>query len=206
MRVGYFLEDRGHESFVRALVARTAREKGFPQEGWVDDVRASTGGKSIQAYREFLKGLRGGVQHLPFDVLIIASYGNCHGYLERKNQLVGYAQRMKLTELDRIVFAIPDPHIERWYMADPKAFNRVFGGGNVPALPAYKCQKSFYKKVMQDAIASSEVTPQFRGYEYGPRIVDEMNLYVTGKEDPSLKHFLDDLADAITRVKESGVS
>ena len=53
IRIDYFLEDRGHEIILKALVARIAKEKGLKQGEWMDDVRAATGGKSIQAYRTF---------------------------------------------------------------------------------------------------------------------------------------------------------
>ena len=47
LRIGYFLEDRGHEILLKAFVARVAKEKGFKPGGWFDDVRAAIGGKSI---------------------------------------------------------------------------------------------------------------------------------------------------------------
>jgi len=50
IRIGYFLEDRGHEILLKAFVARVAKEKGLKLGDWIDDVRAATGGKSIQAY------------------------------------------------------------------------------------------------------------------------------------------------------------
>ncbi len=51
IRIGYFLGDRGHEIILKSFVARAAKEKGLKQGEWMDDVRAATGGKSIQAYR-----------------------------------------------------------------------------------------------------------------------------------------------------------
>ena len=66
-------------------------------------------------------------------------------------------------------------------------------------LPAYKCEKGRYKKVMRDAVVSSNVKSQFGGYEYGERIVEAMDIYGATKNDASLKHFIDDLKDAFTR-------
>ena len=51
IRIGYFLEARGHEIILKSFVARAAKEQGLKQGEWMDDVRAATGGKSIQAYR-----------------------------------------------------------------------------------------------------------------------------------------------------------
>jgi hypothetical protein len=199
IRIGYFLEDRGHEIILKSLVARVAKEKGLNQGKWMDDVRAATGGKSIQAYKTFLRYLARLNNFAPFDILIIASDGNCEGYRKKKQQLLGFAEKIKFSQLDILLFAIPDPHIERWYMNDPKGFNQAIGSGIMPVLPTYKCEKGFYKKVMRDALLSSNVKPQFGGYEYGEKIVEVMDIYAAAKNDSSFKHFIDDLKDAFTR-------
>lgn len=201
IRIVYFLEDRGHETFLKALVNRLAVEKGLKTGEWVDDVRSASGGKSIEAYRGFLRDITHRGVTNPFDILIVASDGNCKGYQEKKNQLLKFAERVRLSRPDTLVLAIPDPHIERWYMSDPQAFNRAFGSGILPVLPTYKCEKSYYKKIMQDAIATSSVRPLFGGYEYGERIVEEMSLYEAAKTDGSLKHFMDDFGDAVKQLR-----
>jgi hypothetical protein len=132
--------------------------------------------------------------------LIIASDGNCKGYLEKKSQLMGYAEKSKFQYLNILVFAIPDPHIERWYIADPQAFNEAIGSTTLPVLPSYKCERGYYKRAMRDAIVSSKVMVQFGGYEYGGRIVEEMDLYTAAKNERSLKHFIDDLRDGLKRI------
>ena len=199
IRVGYFLEDRGHEIILKAFVTRVANEKGLKRGDWLDDVRAATCGKSIEAYKIFLKDISRLDKPIPFDILIIASDGNCSGYTEKKQQLLKYAEKTQFPQLDILVFAIPDPHIERWYLNDPEGFNQAIGSGALPVLPPYKCEKGRYKKVMRDAVASSDVKSQFGGYEYGGKIVDAMNLYRALKNDASLKHFIDDLKDVFTR-------
>lgn len=93
--IGYFLEDRGHEIFLKALVSRMAKETGFRRGQWLDDVRSATGGQSIKEYKEFLKDLSRIKSRFPFDILIVASDGNCKGYVEKRNQLVGYAEKAK---------------------------------------------------------------------------------------------------------------
>lgn len=199
IKVGYFLEDRGHEIILKAFVARVAKEKGLKRGDWLDDVRASTGGKSIEAYKVFLRDISRLNKPVPFDILIIASDGNCSGYQEKKQKLLKYAEKTHFPQLDILIFAIPDPHIERWYLNDPKGFNQAIGSGVLPVLPPYKCEKGRYKKVMRDAVASSDIKAQFGGYEYGEKIVGSMDLYRALKNDASLKHFIDDLKDAFTR-------
>ena len=200
IRIGYFLEDRGHEIFLKALTERVAKEIGLKHGDWIHDVRSATGGKSIQSYKHFLKDMSRTGMHHPFDVLIIASDGNCKGYLNKKTELLNYSDQFNFPRSDIIVFAIPDPHIERWYMDDPHGFRNAMGSGALPDLPRYKCEKGFYKRVMREAIASAKVEPQFGGYEYGEKIVDRMDFYKACKEDHSLKHFLDDLRSLLTRI------
>ncbi len=202
--VGYFLEDRGHAVLLKAFFHRIAAEKGFRPENWKDDVRAARGGGSIGAFKSFLQDLQVVGNTFPFDLLIVASDGNCKGYLEKRQQLVNYAEKSIQDALDRLVFAIPDPHIERWYMDDPGGFNRALGFGALPVLPSYKCEKGLYKNVMKQAVASSEVYVQFGGYEYGEKIVQEMDIYAAIKTDPSLKHFIDELGSALIRIAKSG--
>lgn len=48
IRIGYFLEDRGHEIFLKALVAKIAQSKGLARGDWIDDVRASTEGNQFR--------------------------------------------------------------------------------------------------------------------------------------------------------------
>jgi hypothetical protein len=55
---------------------------------------------------------------------------------------------------------------------------------------------------MKSAVASSEVSVQFGGYEYGEKIVQEMDLYTATKNDSSLKHFIDDLGSALARISK----
>ena len=45
LNIGYFLEDVGHENFVKALVTRVALEMGFASDDLNHDVRNATGGK-----------------------------------------------------------------------------------------------------------------------------------------------------------------
>ena len=83
IKIGYFLGDRGHEILLKAFVARVAREKELMRGDWADDVRTATGGKSIQAYKSFLRDISSKGRLMPFHILIVASDGNCIGYLDK---------------------------------------------------------------------------------------------------------------------------
>ena len=85
---------------MKALVARVAKEKGLKQGERMDDVRAATGGKSIQAYRTLLKDLARLNNFAPFDILIITSDGNFSGYRKKKQQLLGFAEKINFLHRD----------------------------------------------------------------------------------------------------------
>jgi hypothetical protein len=78
----------------------------------------------------------------------------------------------------------PDPHIECWYLADPSAVAKVLKGP--VALPAHKCQRAFYKRLLQDAVKAAGRQPILGGVEFGKPLVREMDLYQAGKAVPSL--------------------
>ncbi|MFQ6092422.1 MAG: hypothetical protein ACE5OR_07035 [bacterium] len=56
IRVCYFLEDRAHERFLKALVERVAREEGIMAHLLLYDVRSARhGSRVINQFREFLR-------------------------------------------------------------------------------------------------------------------------------------------------------
>ena len=112
-----FCEDSFHESLVGALLVR------FSQEYRVAvnvSIRSARGGlpRMHGEFKEFLRDLRSESQPLP-DLVIVVVDANCIGYVERKrlfeNELIHHPQYQGL-----VIFAIPDPHIERW-MLDRKS-------------------------------------------------------------------------------------
>jgi hypothetical protein len=84
--------------------------------------------------------------------------------------------------------AIPDPHIERWMLVDAKAFQDVFGRGCT--LPANKCAKDEYKKLLRKEIRESGIEAPLGGEEYAEDIVMAMNLGQVEGREPSFGLFL----------------
>lgn len=81
-----------------------------------------------------------------------------------------------------IEFAIPDPHIERWMLSDPQAFQAVFGRGCT--VPAVKCAKDEYKRLLRAEIRRSEIEPLLGGQEFAEDIVKVLDSgYVETHED-----------------------
>ena len=196
LRVGYFLEDIAHEKFITALVRRVSREVGLTQQTLEHVIYNASGGKgqTMTELRRFLRDVQRG-RIPPTPVLVVAIDGNCQGYTEKHNEIrrvagdYGYA--------GQLVCAIPDPHIERWYMADPGGLQQAIGAGVRPVSPAYKCERGRYKRAMLDVFADVGIKPLLGGAEYGNDVVKAMDLYAAQQADPALKHFVDHLKAAL---------
>lgn len=93
--------------------------------------------------------------------------------------------------------ACPDPHVERWYMADPQSFAEVVG--KVPRLRRRKCDRDCYKEMLTRLVAASGHPSTLGGIESAHDLVEAMDLYRAGKNAKSLKHFVDDLRTLLRR-------
>ena len=180
-----FCEDSFHESFVAALLRRFEHDYAVP----VKTVPLSSRGGLTRMHYEFsqfLADLQKQQQALP-DAIIVVVDANCLGHNDRKSlmdkQLDPYPEFRQLVR-----YAIPDPHVERWMLVDPRAFRAVFGRGCT--LPAIKCAKDEYKKLLRKEIRESGIEAPLGGEEYAEDMVMKMNLgHVEGRE-PSLGLFL----------------
>lgn len=191
--VGYFFEDIAQENFVTALVQRVAGELGVVV---ASDVRNATGGKGRVSteLQHYLRDAR--VGRAPArPVLVVVIDGNCASYQARRQQIEQAKERTGYP--GTVVCAVPDPHIERWYLADGEGFKLAVEGGQLPPLPVYKCERRHYKQALRQAFQGAGIEPQLGGAEYAAPIVSHLNLYRAGQADAALKHFLDDLRAAL---------
>ncbi|MFN7922039.1 MAG: hypothetical protein U0Q16_18190 [Bryobacteraceae bacterium] len=183
--IALFCEDSFHERFVVSMIERFARERSvyvavrkYSARGGLPKVR--------EEFRDFLRDLDRNRRRIP-DLGIVVTDANCHGLHKRRSQLDGafklYPDFRSLFE-----FAIPDPHVERWMLADPLAFQSVFGRGCT--LPAIKCRKDEYKKLLRQEIQKSGIDPALGGEEYAEDIVNAMDLGYAEVQEPSLGLFL----------------
>jgi len=118
--VGFFVEDVAQINFIVSLVRRVASDLD-PTLDIQDRALNATGGRArvLAELRGFLQDVRSG--HILPDALVIAMDCDC----QRRARVA--------QELDRVVadvnvagctvFALPEPHIERWYMAGRAAAN-----------------------------------------------------------------------------------
>ncbi len=190
--VDSFVEDRAHEYFLRALLARLARD-----EGVLVNVRflSAIGGhpRAIGELRLYQGLIRksGGVP----DLLIVLIDGNCVGWNQARQDVL---EVVDFQLFPRVVVGCPDPHIERWYLADPQSLAASLDVHVTPE--SQKCERDRYKRMLQQAFLSAEYTLVLGGIEFANEIVEAMDLYRAGRNEPSLQHFVDQTRLALRQL------
>lgn len=191
----YFLEDLAQEGYIKALVKRIAEEKAIPPSSLRHDVRAARhGSKAIKEFKNYLEDTgKAGTEET--DILVVAKDANCKSYYETAKELENFVKPDHPLR-GKIVYAIPDPHIERWYLMDQKALKKAVGLPKAPPIPTYKCDQDYYKKVLMQALKESGINSLLGGSEYAERIVASIeNLDVPSPPAPddSFQRFVNDL-------------
>jgi len=194
--IAYFLEDIGQEAIIPPLVKRLIREAGKPADDFEHRTLNARGGRSISSYKTFLADARRRM-HLPADLLIVGSDGNCQGFAKRRDEIRAEAAD---PPYPNVVTAVPDPHIERWYLLDIPALSVAAGLSKIPALQQHKCDKDYYKRLLRSAFDGSSVIPPLGGTEYGPLVADRIDLYAAGKADHGLAEFVKAVRDWIKQL------
>jgi hypothetical protein len=189
LAVHLFVEDVAHDRWLQALVRRVAAEQGAS----VDlSVRAARGGRGA-VLTEVQLAQRSASGQRP-DLLVVGVDANCEGdRLRRKVQAL-----LDATYCPRQLVACPDPHVERWYLADPAALKVTLGVS--AELPAVKCERDLYKQVLLNALVAAGHNVTLGGAEFADEIVEAMDLFRAGKNDASLKHCIDDLRAALKEL------
>jgi hypothetical protein len=181
-----FVEDRAHEEFLRALLYRLAREE---NKSVMVHIRSARGGhgRALMELSLYQQSILKSSGDLPMpDMLVIAIDANC----QRFNATVrAITARLETPFRERAIVACPDPHIERWYLADPASF--VTTVGIMPKVGRKKCERHRYKTILARAIVEAGHPPTLGGIEFAREIVEAMDLYRAGRAEASLKHFVD---------------
>lgn len=183
-KVDLFAEDAAQEMFLRRLIEhRLAGE--YSTSAKVHTISATGGHGNVQTeLKEYVRQVLRYQMGLP-DLIVVAIDANCEGYRDRKKTIAEITHQLS----DRVVLAIPDPHIERWLLLDSHAFKRVLGQSC--SAPDLKCAKDRYKNLLVEAVRDTGVEPLIGGLEWTDEIVDAMELEHVS--DTSLKDLLDDL-------------
>ena len=185
------------EGFIKALVNRVAQDLSMPIDSLRHDIRSARDGST--SIREFKRFMRDTMQtdSSDADLLIVTIDGNCKGYRERIRQLEGYVSPNHPLR-HKMVFAVPDPHIERWYIMDQRAFKNGVGIDRAPDMPPYKCKKDYYKSLLRQALAESDVSSFLGGAEYAENIVNNMvSIDALSDQNAGFGTFVDSLRDSL---------
>lgn len=156
-------------------------------------VRSASGGRPevVSQLRRYLRDVaRAGFPS--HDIIVVAMDGNCLGFNEVRNGIIKLVDRIKYP--GSVVCAVPDPHIERWYLSDPENLAKALGSDRIPNVPSYKCERSLYKEKLSQTLASIRVKAPLGGTEYGGEIAEAINLFQAGQNVPSLRQFVEDFS------------
>ena len=187
LRADLFVEDVAHRRLLESLIERVAREENSTVQC---RIRSAQGGhpRAINEFKLYQQNLDKNVKISAPDLIVVAIDSNCSTLPKRRSEI---ESATKAAYQHLLVCACPDPHIERWYMADLDSFYKVIG--HQPALGRKKCQRDYYKQILGQAIQKGGYPATLGGIEFASEFVKEMDLYQAGKADSSLKAFLDDL-------------
>jgi len=185
--VDLFAEDRAHEEWLRPLLSRIARENGKEVRLRIRSARGGHG-RAIEELRTYQLACQRRITSSIPDLLVVAVDANCKSYNEAQQEV---ARALDPDFQQLTIKATPDPHIERWYLADLESFDRVVG--ITPRVPANKCERDYYKNVLANAITAAGHPSTLGGIEFARELVDALDYFRAGKTDSSLKHFLEEL-------------
>jgi hypothetical protein len=186
--VDIFVEDRAHEEFLVPLLRRVAMEEEIVVSPRVRSARGGHGRAiaELELYQR-LAAKGSGAISCP-DLLIVGIDGNCTTFTRKKKEIQNATDA---SFQDRLIVACPDPHVERWFLADPESFCEIVG--RKPRVGRKKCQRDYYKDVLARTVREAGHPATLGGIEFAPELVEAMDLYRAGKDDRSLKSFVEDL-------------
>jgi hypothetical protein len=196
VNIDLFAEDRAHEEFLKAVIHRLARGEKLKVKIRSRSARGGHG-KALSEFRAYQKAVLFGEEifsPVP-DLLFVAIDANCDSFRLAHKGIEG---SIRAEFKDKTVIACPDPHIERWYLADKASFTAVVG--REPRVGKRKCKRDYYKSALANAIVAAGHPPTLGGIEFAKEIVDAMDFYAAGGVDRSLKAFLDDARRMIKSI------
>lgn len=186
-------EDDALEKFVGGVTRRLADQMNVPISIRIRGVQGGFGSVRSELGR-LHRAVHDSREDMP-DAIIVAADTNCRGFLERRDQINQSAQSLA----DRVVHALPDPHVERWFLIDGAAFRQVVGKGC--QAPDRKCDKDRYKNLLADAVEAAGVRPLLGGIEYADDIAEAIDLDRASAQDDRFGQFVADLRHVLNRLK-----
>ena len=183
--INVFCEDSFHENFVGAMLRRFESQYHAGSSFRILSARGGLPRMHVEPRGVPARSRQGTTAAADWIMVVVDA--NCLGYNDRKQVMDRVVQAHP--QFQQIVsYAIPDPHIERWMLVDEVAFRTVFRRGCT--LPALKCAKDEYKRLLLREIRDSGIEPILGGEEYADDIVKVMNLGHAEINEPSFGLFL----------------
>ncbi|MFN3421772.1 MAG: DUF4276 family protein [Armatimonadota bacterium] len=188
-RVVLVLGDKAHQRVIMAIIQRGAEGRITPVE--IQVLNATHGSRVWREFRQYLREIKEGRQPVP-DVLVVVIDGNCKTAAQVRRDIQEEVKKRGL-EIPHLVCAVPDPHIERWYLEDQQALKSILPGAEPEKLP-YKCERDQYKRALKNAIRAAGVEPSLGGAEYGDEVAKVLD---PNRLDRSFRDFWKELLRAL---------
>ena len=183
--IALFVEDYGHATVLQALLRRLQQEFSVPVT--VRELSAQGGHGQVETeFRQFVHDVNRFASRVP-DLIILATDANCEGFRDRKKRMQQVAGSLS----DRIVYCIPDPHLERWLLLDSAAFKKVIGAGC--KAPDLKCNRDRYKRLLAEAIIAAGQTPILGGLEHADDLINHMQIEKMAQREASFGDLMNGL-------------
>lgn len=199
LSIAYFFEDFAHQTFMTGLVSRLVAEKaGVGIELKPITICEGGGSKIYSLFKRYTKDWKMGRAE-KYDIIVVVNDANCKGVSEVRKRFENDAKSVNFPSED-IVYAIPDPYIERWYLADCLNFTKAVQGNEVPSQLPYmhkKTQRHFYKDKLIEALQINGI--ESGGTELGEDIAKLVDFSTIGNIDSNFASFIDDFRRCLSR-------
>lgn len=189
-------EDRAHEAVLhtlcRVLLARRRVAATVQTQ-----IAAGGQGRALAELKAYQAGVhKGKVVGVP-DLLVVMIDANCRG--PQKRQEVEDVLDRDLWPA--VIVGCPEPHVERWALADPRAFQSIIGVA--PPDDPGKCERGVYKRLLRDATRQANLPvlgdPMV---QLAPDLIRAMDLEIAARNQPVLGRLIQDLDREIARWKD----
>ncbi len=188
-RIICFFEDVAHERFIKTIIKRVAQQVGIQAK---ISVRSATHGSRVwRELEQYLRDIKKKAEPMP-DVLVVVIDGDCQKEMQVRRRVQGLTSKYGFPN-EFVVCAIPNPHIERWYLEDQQALVQVIPNAK-PQKLRYKCERDWYKRALVETIRRAGIEPLLGGAEYGDEIARSLN---PSRLDPSFRNFWDELCSVL---------
>jgi hypothetical protein len=181
-----FCEDVTHERFLDALVRRLGAEEGVSVRMRLGCGRGGHG-RVMQELTAYLRTAPASA-----DLLVVAIDANCARWNKARSDIEAVIDPSRFP---RRVVACPDPHVERWLMADPASLAQALGVKVAPG--RRKCERDRYEDMLRRALRAAGYRVTLGGAEFAGEIAEQMDLFRAAKAEPSLGHCIDGLRQAL---------